>query len=82
MKIPGFTAEASLYKTGGCYHMTGDFAQVDVAIRPSIHCDPSCLDNCENSCPEPYECPPGMSHGACMRMVMACRKDCIRTCCK
>jgi hypothetical protein len=35
MSMPGFTAEASLYKTGGYYHIAGTLNQGEAAIQPA-----------------------------------------------
>jgi hypothetical protein len=35
MNMPGFSAEASLYKTSGSYRMAGALGQADAAIRPA-----------------------------------------------
>ncbi len=61
MKIPGFTAEASLYKTDEYYHMIGAANQVDGAIQLAqigsipfpIRCIPGCLIAC-NRCKQQF----------------------------
>ena len=35
MRLPGFTAEASLYKTSQSYQMTGSLVQADGGIHPA-----------------------------------------------
>ncbi len=35
MKIPGFTAEVSIYKTGECYRTVGSREQIGEAIHPA-----------------------------------------------
>ena len=49
MQIPGFTAEASIDKTGERYHVPVAFAhhQTDAAIRPaSASCRSECMHDC------------------------------------
>jgi hypothetical protein len=62
--FPGFTAEVSLYKTGGCCHVTGILAQVDATVHPA-----SCLDECFQDCMRAG----GLSKSACMT---SCRTEC------
>ena len=47
MNMPGFTAEASLYKMSGNYRMIGTFDQGGEAIRPAS-CDRGCISYCQN----------------------------------
>jgi hypothetical protein len=37
MKLPGLTAEASLYETSGHYHMNGPCKYAEADIYPAIH---------------------------------------------
>jgi hypothetical protein len=49
MKIPGFTAEASVYKTSERHHLPVAFAhhQTAGAIRPaSVSCRSECMHDC------------------------------------
>lgn len=45
MNIPGFAAEASLYRTDERYQMTGRLSQEPDSIRPS-DCFSDCISNC------------------------------------
>jgi len=54
--IPGFTAEASIYKTSDHYRMAKVFQQADGAVYPAvpcceIHCD-AVAQRCINICLE------------------------------
>jgi hypothetical protein len=67
--IPGFTAEASLYKAINPYHMIGMFYQADDVINPAqIGSGSSCFRECINNCLQegflPFQCGP------------RCRREC------
>jgi hypothetical protein len=51
MKIAGFTAEASVYRTGGRYYMrmthVGDGASISPALE---NCPPKCIADCKLHC--------------------------------
>lgn len=49
MKMPGFTAESSVYRTSGHYQMTAGFDVNSGVVRPQA-CDPDCLSECSPSC--------------------------------
>ena len=46
MKMPGFNAESSLYRTSGRYHMVYFFGQANGAIHPADTCFDRCMDAC------------------------------------
>ena len=74
--IPGFTAEASLYKAINPYHMIGMLQQADGVIRPAqIASDPSCFPECFRECIQegipPFQCGP-----ACRRQCTPPRPSC------
>ncbi len=50
MTMPGFTAEASLYKTSGHYYGLGTVGQINGVIHPAQTVDPNCFKSCFNSC--------------------------------
>jgi hypothetical protein len=60
-KIPGFTAEASMYKTSARYHalVAGSYRQTDGGISPQFRIwwpgMPGCNPNCV--CISPVSCP-------------------------
>lgn len=69
MEIPGFTAEASLYKAINLYRMNGPRRQADGVIQPAqIGPGPSCFLECFRDCIQegipPFQCGP------------ACRQQC------
>ena len=66
MNMPGFTAEASVYKTSERYHalVTVSDYQTDGAIRPA-----SCMGECVYECLQEGH----MRAGACVRL---CRWEC------
>jgi len=49
MNMPGFTAEASLYKTSRHYSMAGTVDQSSGTIYPAILRGANCFRNCLNS---------------------------------
>ena len=65
--LPGFTAEASLYKTSEHYHTIGTGTFVDGAIHPAVR-DPECVDNCAIKC---------AGRG---RFAQACFNHCVNRC--
>ena len=72
MNIPGFSAEASLYKTSGHYYSVGAFSQTVDNIQ-SQSCDPNRLRKCLDECGNPD--PDGRDRG----VVARCRTGCYRT---
>ncbi len=71
MRIPGFTAETSLYNGSVGYSIVEKFNQLSNAIRPQfLRCDPECMSDCIDSC---WELPP--------RIRARCRNYCRRECC-
>ena len=50
LNLPGFTAEASLYKTSGRYYGLGTVGQINEVIHPAQAGDPNCFKTCFNSC--------------------------------
>ena len=83
MIVPGFTAEASIYKTGGRHRMLGSMRQKDGAVYPAVTCDWTCLDDCLSNCPDPSDCydVPPRYRAACLRWVRTCNLRCHRLCC-
>jgi len=81
MNMPGFTAEASLYKMSPLYFAFRSFGQADSAVQPQS-CDPTCLDNCVADCPDDFDCfdAPARQRAACFREVRACRAGCRSAC--
>ncbi len=67
--LPGFTAEASLYKTAGHYHKTGNFTQTHGAIYPTTIADLLWSAN--------FRLPPWFYSLFCCSF---CRDDCNRIC--
>jgi hypothetical protein len=56
MKIPGFTAESSVYRTGIQYRMTPRFATNSTIMRPqacNVDCYTDCLDDCRRDIGQP-----------------------------
>lgn len=56
MKIPGFTAESSVYRTGIQYRMTARFATNSTIMRPqacNVDCYTDCLDDCRRDIGQP-----------------------------
>src|SRR6185312_2579286 len=77
MNIPGFTAEASLYRLGLSYQSAGDFSHMDGILIPQA-CDPVCLDNCG----DPSDCDPDLpprQRAACLAELRACVRRCCPT---
>jgi hypothetical protein len=70
MNIPGFYAEASLYRTSGRYYMGGAHIQDSGRIHPAQQqwCPPRCVTACEAACQHD-----GLSKSVCARL---CLSDC------
>ena len=71
MNMPGFTAEASVYKTSERYHalVVVSHHQTDGAIRPA-----SCYIDCMSDCLDPELGP--RKPGPCIRLCrLICRND-------
>jgi hypothetical protein len=74
MRMPGFTGEASVYRTSQQYLMTEAPAQACGAIQPASFLDRRCYAKCRLTC----DCSnfPGPK-GVCMRLCNAeCAADC------
>lgn len=53
MKMPGFSAEVSLYQTRERHYRVSIFGQADRAIRPAAlpgDIDPNCYSDCTTGC--------------------------------
>lgn len=77
MSIPGFAAEASLYKTGGQYYGATTGSTFAGQVLPM-----TCCSNCPTCECNSWECPPGHP-GCCLPYLRACmaeRLQCERTC--
>jgi len=69
MNVPGFSAEASVYKTSVPYYMGGAYALPSTGISAARQfCPPSCVQTCERLCQQD-----GLSQGACAKL---CLSDC------
>ncbi len=70
MNMPGFNAEASLYRTIDCYHMIGAIHQAAGAVHAAQigPANPSCFVECFRECIQegipPFQCGP-----ACRRQL-------------
>jgi hypothetical protein len=69
MNLPGFTAEMSLAKASKNYRSSGFFEESSGLTLAYVQC-------CQ-ACPDPWECPPGMSRAACLAMVHRCLRNCV-----
>jgi hypothetical protein len=69
MRLPGFGAPSSLYKTNGYYQMAGGFEHVDGITPQAITCGECYLSNgtCVRDCTICiwHRCPPGRADGSC-----------------
>jgi|ERR1700741_3398324 hypothetical protein len=69
MNIPGFTAEASVWRTIGRYEMGGATVQDDGTVHPAQQaCPPRCIQECEFGCQRD-----GLSKSFCEKL---CQSDC------
>lgn len=75
MHMPGFTAEASVYRTSQQYSMTEAHAPAGEAIRPASFLDRRCYAACRSTC----DCSGlyGWAKGACLR---ECNRECHEAC--
>ena len=72
MNMPGFTAEASLYKTSECYHIAGTRDQADGTVHPAYG-----IKNVKNALLI-YDIFRGLfsTYGCCSQ----CKRDCYKVC--
>ena len=68
MKLPGFNAESSVYRTRGHYRMMSNFNTNDSAVQPQT-CDLACLGECRGDCTGLT----GREHAQCIRL---CNTQC------
>jgi hypothetical protein len=68
MKIPGFTAESSVYRTSGHYQVTSGFDWNGSVVRLQA-CDLDCLEECQQGCVGLT----GREHAQCIRL---CSMEC------
>jgi hypothetical protein len=80
MTMPGFDAEASLYRTLTLYSASRLLGQAGGAVRPQSGCDWTCVDDCSADCDDCWELPQGPLRTACYRGVQACNNRCERDC--
>jgi hypothetical protein len=77
MNVPGFTAEASLYKTSQLYFAFRSVRQAASAVRPQS----SCLDDCLDLCGTVDDCfDSHLSLATCFLNVGICRARCRSHC--
>ena len=75
MTMPGFNAEASLYRTRTLYSANGLLGQPRGAVRPQFGRNSACVDDCEASCPTSDDCfdaKQGSQRAACLVYARAC----------
>ena len=72
MNIPGFTANASLYKTNGRYDVHDVYHQTEQRIYPADYIDQTCLGNCTRDCGDECAGTSGQGKSAC---IGECAKD-------
>jgi hypothetical protein len=81
MRMPGFTAEASLYNTSEHYAIHGTFAQADGAVHPALFllrgCDRTCLFDCVRGCQISCAARPPRERDRCL---FDCRRACLNLC--
>ena len=67
MRLPGFGAQSSLYKTSGYYQMAGGFEHVDGITSQLIECGPCFWSDgkCVRNCTFCSRCPPGVKPNGC-----------------
>lgn len=80
MTMPGFDAEASLYRTRTLYSANVLLGQARGAVRPQSDCDLTCVDTCWTDCQDCWELPQGPPRTACYLGVQACKNRCNRDC--
>lgn len=76
MNMPGFTAEASLYKTSGNYRMIGTFDSVEGSVQLAQgNCFRNCMEECVDEGLLPIQCL-SICHHKCFGIT---RVSCIGT---
>ena len=75
MNMPGFTGEASVYRTSQQYLITEAPAQAVGAIHPASFLDWRCYAKCQNTC----DCSDfrGQKKGECL---LECNEECAADC--
>jgi hypothetical protein len=69
MILPGFNAEAAVYRTRGRYYTGGTYVFRSGGVSPAENfCPPKCVEVCESGCRAD-----GLSPGACATL---CNRDC------
>jgi len=69
MGVPGFNAEASVYRTSVCYYTGGTYVlNIGSISSAQQFCPPSCIETCEHGCRAD-----GLSKSFCARL---CSSDC------
>ena len=80
MSMPGFNAEASVYRTRTLYSANGLLLQPRGAVRPQSGCDLTCVGDCWGDCNDCWDLPQGPQRTACLRELGACLNSCKRDC--
>jgi hypothetical protein len=81
MTMPGFTAEAALDRTPTFYRALARYARAGDGLQPAtIHCNPTCLDNCLMDCSDCDDLPVKF-RAACIRACLQHNVRCRRMCC-
>ena len=76
MNIPGFTAEAALYKGISLYQNTDYFSDPRLAFLPQV-CDEDCFDLCESQQATICKNKPPQEKGRCFRRIQTiCERRC------
>lgn len=85
MRMPGFSAEASLYEARVSYESEGIDGRIGEAVYPALAglgvCDHLCLYDCQLDCSSCFKMPFRQSY-LCYNKCQNQNKVCIQNCCR
>jgi len=80
MKMPGFTAESSLYRARISYGTDVSIGKFGETVYPATLCNFNCMDDCLGDIPDCGELPPNLAKH-CGSIISNYAKRCRSRCC-
>ena len=80
MNVPGFTADASLYRVSNHYYVHGMYHRTESNVYPADYLDQNCLDACKVDCGIACAGLLGSNKAWCIRECAADNRECNRIC--
>lgn len=78
-RLPGFGADASLYRGGKCYQIDGYYHRIDMNIYPAL-VDNECYNLCYNNCLQKCFNLPGWDKRMCVADCRQISRECREAC--